>query len=158
MRKGKACKGRVGIRLACALALAAGLAVTPAYAAGWSQEGDVWYYYDESGEQKSGWMQAAEDGLWYYLDSETKRWVRRPALDTEAAVRLMENAVKKLGYYQNEEQPVEIREDWRDERTIYMSVRMVTGPNSDTRLNNYEVNRRTGAVKAAVGESFNLYD
>ncbi len=158
MGKEKTWKAGPWARMVCALGLAAGLAVTPAYAAGWSQEGESWYYYGEAGERKNGWVQADEDGLWYYLDNETGRWVRRPVLDTEAAVHLMENAIKKSGYYQNEEQPVEVREDWRDEKTVYLSVRVITGPNSDTRLNNYEVNRRTGAVKAAVGENFNLYD
>ena len=158
MKKGRIFCGSRGIRIFCAAALAAGLAVTPAYAAGWSQEDGVWYYYGESGEKENGWIQAEEDGLWYYLASDTGSWMQRPVLDTEAAVHLLENAIKKAGYYQNEKQPVEVREDWRDDRVICMSVRMITGPNSDAILNNYEVNRKTGAVKAAVGGSFNLYD
>lgn len=163
-------------RIACAAVLSAVWICQPVYAAeqlpaevseeasvdrtdtaGWRQVENLWYYYDESGRMQTGWIQA-EDGLWYELDTEDGSWVRRPALNTEAAVHLLENAIKKQGYYQNEQQPVVVREDGRNGNLIYMSVRIVTGPNDDQILNTYEVNRKSGRVKAAVGGSFNLYD
>ena len=41
---------------------------------------------------------------------------------------------------------------------IHMSVRAITGPNSYSTLNTYQVDKRTGRVNPAVGEDFNLYD
>ena len=84
--------------------------------------------------------------------------MQRPVLNTEAVIHLLENAIKRQGYYQDEQQPVVVREDGRNENLIYMSVRIVTGPNDDQILNTYEVNRKSGRVKAAVGGNFNLYD
>ena len=126
--------------------------------AGWRQEDNGWRYYDENGVMKTGWIQAPEAGLWYKMDEEDGSWIRRPALDMEAVVYLLENAIKKMGHYQNEEHPVVVREDWRSGNIINMSVRIVTGPNHDQILNHYEVNRKSGKVKAAVGDNFNLYD
>ncbi len=126
-------------------------------AAGWRQVENRWYYYDESGRMQTGWIQA-EDGLWYALDTENGSWVQRPVLNTEAVIHLLENAIKRQGYYQDEQQPVVVREDWPNEKLIYMSFRIVTAPNDDQILNTYEVNRKSGRVKAAVGGNFNLYD
>ncbi len=159
------------IRKIVCVALAAVLIGVPAYAdelatqnpekrseTGWKEEDKCWYYYDENGMMKTGWIQASEDGLWYKMDEKDGSWIRRPALDSEAVVYLLENAIKKMGHYQNEEYPVVVREDWRNENIINMSVRIVIGPNQDQILNHYEVNRKSGQVKAAVGENFNLYD
>lgn len=131
--------------------------VTSALAAGWNQVGDNWYYGNEEGGMQTGWVQA-DNGLWYYFDTVTGSWVKRPLLDHTGAVHLLENGIKKLGYYEKEEYPVEVRENWRSDTHIYLSVCIITGPNSYTALNNYEVDKRSGRVKAAAGESFNIYD
>lgn len=130
---------------------------SPAVAAGWNRVGDLWYYGDGAGVLQTGWIQA-EDGLWYYLDTETGSWVPRPLLDKTASVHLLENAIARLGYYDREEYPVEVCENWRSDTMIHMSVRIITGPNSYSTLNTYQVDKRTGRVNPAVGEDFNLYD
>lgn len=35
---------------------------------GWKKMSNQWYYFDNSGQKKTGWFQDA-DGKWYYLDS-----------------------------------------------------------------------------------------
>ncbi len=173
MGKSKLClRGRF-VRAGIVFSLAAGILCVPAYGdvnepqsqtenvnytAGWKQVDEKWYYYNEGGELKTGWIQAAEDGLWYYLDRETGAWNPRPELDEEASVRLLENAVGKLGYYKNEGDPLIFREDYRDKHKIYMTVRKVTGPDSNAVINSYQVERKSGNVKPAVGDRFNLYD
>ncbi|MFS0864600.1 glycosyl hydrolase family 18 protein [Fredinandcohnia sp. 179-A 10B2 NHS] len=37
--------------------------------AGWVREGTKWYFYNENGQLKKGWLQNA--GAWYYLDQDT---------------------------------------------------------------------------------------
>ncbi|RKJ07213.1 hypothetical protein D7X87_00810 [bacterium D16-54] len=161
------------VRTAVSVIFAAGIFCAPVYgeeqdlqlqaetknhAAGWEQTEDGWYYYDEAGELQTGWIRAAEDGLWYYLNEETGVWIPRPELDAAASVRLLENAVGKFGYYRNEEEPLIFREDYRDKHAVYLTVRKMTGPDSDSIINSYKVEKRTGNVKPAVGERFNLYD
>ena len=174
MRREQKTVERRMLRTAKAAALAAVLLSVPAYGeeltkeaeavtfpatveAGWNQIGTLWYYGDEAGVLKTGWVQT-DNGLWYYLDSETGSWVQRPPLDETAAVHLLENAIAGMGYYDREECPVEVLEDWQDGAIIHMSVRAITGPNSYSTLNTYQVDKRTGRVNPAVGEDFNLYD
>ena len=63
-----------------------------------------------------------------------------------------------MGYYKNEGDPLIFREDYRDKHKIYMTVRKVTGPDSNAVINSYQVERKSGNVKPAVGDRFNLYD
>lgn len=140
--------------------LAAVLAMGPAgaaYAGAWQQVDDDWYYYDDNGEPETGWVQA-EDLLWYYLDTQTGAWVRRPALSNEAAEKLLDNYILKMGYYQNESEAARARVDWVDGNMIYASVGVVSGPNRFDILNTYEINRKSGNVHPAVGSNFSLYD
>lgn len=124
---------------------------------GWLKVNGIWYYFDEDGLMQTGWIQAADDQLWYYLDSETGAWIRTPSLDDTAVERLLENQIKQAGYYQNEDGDVFVQVDWRSDTTIYATVRVRTGPNTVTTLNNYEINKKTGSVTAAVGENFSIY-
>ncbi len=141
----------------CLIALLAALWCFPVYAGGWQEQGDVWYYFDDAGEMQTGWVQASDDQLWYYLDSETGAWVRRPTLDDTAVVKLLENEIRKMGYYQYEDGEVFVQVDWRDETKIYASARKQTGPNDVATLNTYEINKRSGKVTAAMGGNFSLY-
>lgn len=127
------------------------------YASGWREINGSWYYFDDAGLMQTGWIQAKEDQLWYYLDLETGAWVRRPALNDTSVVKLLENEIMRAGYYQHEDGEVYVQVDWRDETTIYASVREQTGPNDTTTLNTYEINKKSGSVTAAAGGNFSLY-
>ncbi len=137
--------------LSCALAV-------PAYAdGGWRQEDGIWYYYDENGEMQTGWIQDPDSGLWYDLDLETGAWIRKPRMDETAAKYLLENAIKKAGYYQDEDYPVEIVVTSQDKWTICASVRILTGPNSHRNLNSYVINRKTGLAAGMIKADLELY-
>lgn len=126
-------------------------------ASGWRQVDGTWYYFGDDGLMLTGWVQAADDGLWYYLDTQTGAWVRRPSLSDETVVKLLDNAIMKAGYYQDEEGEVYLQVDWRDESIIYASLRQKEGPNDMTTLNTYEIHKKTGNVTAAAGGNFNIY-
>lgn len=127
------------------------------YAAGWREIDGQWYYFDQDQIMATGWVRALEDGLWYRLDEETGAWIRRPKLDEDAVRRLLENAVTKSGHYQ-EENETEIRIAWKNGHIIYADLVELTGPNSYTTHNSYQVDTRSGAVDANIGKDFNLYD
>ncbi len=127
------------------------------HAAGWEDTDGKWYYYNEAGVKQTGWVRAAEDGLWYYLDTETGAWIPRPVLDETASEKLLENAIVKFGYYKYEEEPVYFQVDYKDKHRFYMSVRVITGPDTNRIINTYKVEKKNGEVKPAVGETFNLY-
>jgi len=127
------------------------------YAAGWRQINGTWYYFDEAGIMQTGWVKAAEDGLWYCLDTETGAWVRRPVLDDTAVIRFMENETGRSGYYAGEERELILCVDSRQDNLIYVSLRAIDGPNNYTTLNNYRVHRKTGKVSADAGADFELY-
>lgn len=159
-------------------ALLAGMWCVPAYADGWVQTEDAgwkyeengvyaasgwreingsWYYFDEEGMMQTGWVQAADDQLWYYLDTETGAWVRRPTLSDENVVKLLENAVRKAGYYQDEDGEVFYVVEWRNESIIHGAICERSGPNDLATLNMYDIHIKTGSVTAAVGGNFNIY-
>ncbi len=174
--EGKRRWSRLGM-LVTVTALAAGLSCVPAYAAGWvrneeqqwfyaEEAGNVtgwkeidgdWHYFDDAGIMQTGWVKAADDGLWYYLDEETGVWRRRPVLNDTAVEKLLENEIKKAGYYQHEDGEISIHVDWRDETNIYASVREQTGPNDYTIWNNYVINKKSGGVHPAAGKNFELF-
>lgn len=165
------------VRAAGLMILLAGLWCFPSYADGWIQLDDQtwkyeengscvhgwrevngsWYYFDDAGLMQTGWVQASDDQLWYNLDSVTGAWVRRPALNDTSVVKLLENEIRKAGYYQNEDGEVFVQVDWKSDAVIYASVRLQTGPNDVTTLNTYEINKKSGRVTAAVGGNFSLY-
>ena len=37
---------------------------------GWVQDKDKWYYLNEDGSMKTGWIQSSSSGKWYYLNSD----------------------------------------------------------------------------------------
>ena len=127
------------------------------HATGWRQINGTWYYFDGEGIMQTGWVKAAEDGLWYLLDTGTGAWVPRPVLDDTAVVRLMENEIQKTGYYANEDRELVVCVDSRQDSLIYVSLRAIDGPNNYTTLNNYRVHRKTGKVSADAGDGFELY-
>jgi hypothetical protein len=146
------------IKTMIAAAVLAGTMTFPCFAAqGWQEEAQTWYYYDENGERVTGWIQDPNSSLWYELDEETAAWIEKPMITEISAQHLLENAIRKAGYYQNEEAPVEVVVTSSDKSTIYASVRLITGPNSYTNLNNYEINRKTGYASGTSGTSLDLY-
>jgi hypothetical protein len=139
-------------------AVLAGAMAMPAFAAeGWQEEDNTWYYYNEDGERQTGWICDPDSGLWYELDSETAAWVKKPVINENSVKYLLGNAVKRAGYYQNEEDPVEIVITGQDKTYIYASIRIITGPNSYTDLNQYEINKKTGHAQGVRGTGVELY-
>lgn len=161
-----------------AVALIAGLAASPVYAgtwvqpddqtwmyeeeegyaAGWRQIGGTWYYFDDEGIMQTGWVKASDNQLWYYLDQQTGAWIARPSMTPTAAERLLENAITKSGYYQDEINPLYVNIDENGESLIRASLRVESGPNSFKVLNNYEVSKRTGIAHPDAGANINLYE
>ncbi len=127
------------------------------FASGWRQIDGTWYYFDRDGIMQTGWVRAAEDGLWYCLDSATGAWVSRPVLDDTAVVHLMENQIQGTGYYGDEDRELVVTVDYRQGSLIYVSLRAIDGPNQYTTLNNYRVHRKTGKVSADAGGGLELY-
>ena len=118
------------------------------FLAGWREIDGAWYCFGADGLMQTGWVRAAEDGLWYCLDSATGAWVSRPVLDDTAVVHLMENQIQGTGYYGDEDRELVVTVDYRQGSLIYVSLRAIDGPNQYTTLNNYRVHRKTGKVSA----------
>lgn len=166
------------IKTVGAVALIAGLAAAPAYAGAWVQPEDqtwmyeeeegyatgwrqidgTWYYFDEEGTMQTGWVRAADDQLWYYLDQQTGAWIARPSMTGETAEKLIENYAVKTGYYQDEINPLYVYIDEVKNATIQASLRVEAGPNGFRTLNNYQINRNTGITHPDAGSNFNLYE
>lgn len=67
-----------------------------------------------------GWNQI--DGRWYCLDAQTGVWIPRPVLTAEAASYLLDNKLKDLGLYQDEEEELEFKVDYEDGSQLILSV------------------------------------
>lgn len=126
--------------------------------AGWREIDGKWYCFGADGVMQTGWVRAGEMQLWHYLDEETGAWIPRPVLNEEAAQKLLENAVRKTGYYDQEKYEWEVRIDYTERDMIYGSIRIITGPDSWTTLNNYRIKRKDGTVSADAGGKLNLYE
>ena len=124
---------------------------------GWQEIGDQWYYFDADGTMLTGWIQDPDrQNCWYYLNA-SGAWEQRPAMDDTAACHLMENALIRANLYQNEDAQLVVLVEESSGSTIKVSARTQDGPNSTSILNYYEINKRTGAAKAAIGNDFMLY-
>ncbi len=70
-------KGLAMFALAAVMSLGA-MGIT-AFAAGWSQEGSNWVYYNNNGSKVTNAWRQAQDGTWRYLESSgamaTNKWV-----------------------------------------------------------------------------------
>ena len=73
--------------LAAALSLVC--STQAAWAAGWVQEQDGQWYYEDGQERLTGWNMI--DGTWYCLDSRTGAWEPKPQIDPQAACYLLKN-------------------------------------------------------------------
>ena len=141
----------------------------PAQAGQWIQEdGGDWYYkvenegtgdasVREGGGQDTretavlkGWNQI--DGRWYCLDAQTGVWIPRPVLTAEAASHLLDNKLKDLGLYQDEEEELELKVDYEDGIQLILSVGYEEKPGLFHRLNSYEIDRKKGSAEPAVGK------
>ena len=128
------------------------------FLAGWREIDGAWYCFGADGLMQTGWVRAGEKQLWHYLDQETGAWQPRPVLNEEAAQKLLENAVRKTGYYDNEKYEWEVRIDYMEEDMIYGSIRIITGPSSWITLNTYRIKKKDGTVSADAGGKLNLYE
>lgn len=136
---------RVNRMLPLAMLLAA-LGASPAWAGQWRQQEDGAWKYEEEGGYATGWIRA--DGIWYYLDPETGLWVERPELTETAACHLVENAVNRAGWYQNEAYPIHYKAQGSDRYKVTVTALLETAPDEVTStLGTFEVNRRTGAAR-----------
>lgn len=141
----------------------------PAQAGQWIQEdGGDWYYkvenegtgdasVREGGGQDTretavlkGWNQI--DGRWYCLDAQTGVWIPRPVLTAEAASHLLDNKLKDLGLYRDEEEELEFKVDYEDGIQLILSVGYEEKPGLFHRLNSYEIDRKKGSAEPAVGK------
>ena len=141
----------------------------PAQAGQWIQEdGGDWYYkvenegtgdasVREGGGQDTretavlkGWNQI--DGRWYCLDAQPGVWIPRPVLTAEAASHLLDNKLKDLGLYQDEEEELEFKVDYEDGIQLILSVGYEEKPGLFHRLNSYEIDRKKGSAEPAVGK------
>lgn len=147
----------------------------PAQAGQWIQEdGGDWYYEmenegtgdvlvrEDSGQDTretavlKGWNQI--DGRWYCLDAQTGVWIPRPVLTAEAASYLLDNKLKDLGLYQDEEEELEFKVDYEDGSQLILSVGYEEKPGLFHRLNSYEIDRKKGTAEPVVGkESISLW-
>lgn len=127
------------------------------WAGEWIQlDNGSWMYEEEDG-YAYGWQQI--DGYWYYLDTATGIWNPSPAITDEAASRLLWNALKKAGLYQNEGSDLICRVDSSDENYVYLSVGTETGPNGFSTLNTFKANRKTGRAESSYSkDKFNLWE
>ena len=64
---------------ALAVVMSLGAVGITAFAAGWSQEGSNWVYYNNNGSKVTNAWRQAQDGTWRYLESSgamaTNKWV-----------------------------------------------------------------------------------
>ena len=123
------------------------LGTSTAWAGSWEQTGEDGWKYEEDGAYVTDWKQI--DGIWYYMDTETGQWNPRPALSETAACCLLENAVKRAGWYAKETFPIHYKIDSKTSNTYTIVLLMETAPTewSET-LNTFEVNRKTGKAKS----------
>ena len=140
----------------------------PAQAGQWIQEeGGDWYYEvehegtgdvlvrEDSGQDTretavlKGWNQI--DGRWYCLDAQTGVWIPRPVLTAEAASHLLDNKLKDLGLYQDEEEELLFKVDYVTAGEIKISVGYEEKPQVFHTLNIYEVNRKRGIASPTIG-------
>lgn len=128
------------------------------FASGWRQIDGVWYYFDADGIMQTGWIRDEDNQLWYYLDRQTGAWIVRPSMTPETAEKLLENAITKAGYYQDEINPLYVHIDENRESLIRASVRVESGPNESKIINNYEINKKTGIAHPDAGTNINLYE
>ena len=134
--------------LAAALSLVC--STQAAWAAGWVQEQDGKWYYEDGQERLTGWNMI--DGTWYCLDSRTGAWEPKPQIDPQAACYLLENRLKELGLYQDEEEELEFKVDYEDGIQLILSVGYEEKPGLFHRLNSYEIDRKKGSAEPAVGK------
>lgn len=171
-------KQRQFLKTVGAVALITGLAAAPAYAGtwvqpedqtwmyeeeesyatGWRQIDGVWYYFDRDGIMQTGWVKDADSQLWYDLDQQTGAWIVRPAMTAETAEKLLENAITKAGYYQDETDRVFVSVDYVESTQIRASVRVESDPNYSKILNNYVINKKSGIAHPDAGSNINLYE
>ena len=120
-----------------------------AWAAGWVQEQDGQWYYEDGQERLTGWNMI--DGTWYCLDSRTGAWEPKPQIDPQAACYLLENRLKELGLYQDEEEELLFKVDYFSAGEIKISVGYEEKPQVFHTLNIYEVNRKRGIASPTIG-------
>lgn len=141
----------------------------PAWAGQWIQDeiGD-WYYEVENEETgdglaREGGVQDTREtvvltgwnrieGRWYYLDSQTGVWIPRPSLTSEAASHLLDNKLKDLGLYQDEEEELEFKVDYEDGSQLILSVGYEEKPGQFHRLNSYGIDRKKGTAEPVIGK------
>lgn len=134
-------------RFASVCAAVTVLCATPAFAGEWEQLEDGSWKYEEAGTYMTGWQQI--NGVWYYMDPETELWVEKPQLNEESVCYLLENAVNKAGWYQNEEEEMYYQVDWVNQHTYTVSLMVSTKPHFATgTMNTFDVSRRTGLAES----------
>lgn len=148
---------KTGAAICVACGMMASWAMT-SFAGEWKQQDNAWYYYDDQGTMQTGWVWDAGAQRWYYTDTETGVWKARPVINQEAACHLVENAVRKAGYYQDEKNELTYKVDESSDQTIWVSVRVESKPDYFETLNSYEIDRKTGVARPAVGKKFSLYE
>ena len=121
-----------------------------AWAAGWVQEQDGQWYYEDGQERLTGWNMI--DGTWYCLDSRTGAWEPKPQIDPQAACYLLENRLKELGLYQDEEEELEFKVDYEDDSQLILSVGYEEKPGQFHRLNSYGIDRKKGTAEPVIGK------
>lgn len=128
-----------------------------AWAGEWIQLDNGSWMYENEGGYACGWQQIG--GYWYYLDDATGIWNPSPAITDEAAARLLGNALKKAGLYQDEGADVICRVDSSNENYVYLSVGTEKSPNYFSILNTFTVNRKTGRAESGYSkDKFNLWE
>ena len=70
------------------------------------------------------------------------QWIPRPVLTAEAASYLLDNKLKDLGLYQDEEEELE----------FILSVGYEEKPGLFHRLNSYEIDRKKGTAEPVAGK------
>ena len=128
-----------------------------AFANEWQQEEDgSWYYVDEAGSPRTGWVRPEGEKKWYLLDHETGKWIEKPPVNEQNVCHLLENALADAGLYQNEDYELIYRIVYQDEAGISVSVMYEDRPGYFVSINTYEVSRKTGKAKAPVGDDLFL--
>ncbi|MCD8222033.1 MAG: hypothetical protein LUD07_07590 [Clostridiales bacterium] len=157
--KGKKRKSRAWLTVIAAVLMMGAMSLT-AWAGEWQKQEDGAWKYEQDGEYLTGWQYI--DGVWYYMDTETAEWVSRPALTQESACYLVENAVNKTGWYDDEDLYgiLHYKVDEANKSKIVVSIIMETAPDEwTTTLNTFDINRRTNVAQSQQTKlKLNLYE
>lgn len=121
----------------------------PSWAGQWLQNQEGGWLYQEDGVSLTGWQNI--DGWWYYLDPETGLWQENPSITAQGACCLLENRLKELNLYQDEDRETSCRLEEEKKNSYRVSVGYYEKPDVWRSLNFFEVDPRTGVAKSESG-------